>query len=223
MPFEPYMGELVIRPLSKAELPRVAELHALAFPESMLTALGREVLERYYAWLLEGPHDAELMGAWQGHELAGFCAAGVFRGAMSGFLRENRAFLVARVLARPSLLLRSSFRQRLRSGVAITVRFSRRLSKLGQRSSSSAQPPPAPAFGVLSIATSPEVRGRGVGRALMLEAEARARAQGFKRMTLTVHPENTNAVRFYQDLGWIPLQNGATWNGAMQRILDQDS
>jgi len=217
------MRELVIAPLSCPDLPRVAELHAVAFPDSTLTALGRDVLERYYAWLLDETHDAQLMGAWNGQQLAGFCAAGVFRGAMSGFLRVNRPFLAYRVLTRPSLLLHASFRERLRSGLAITLRFSRSVSRFAARFRAPAQTSTSPTFGILAIATSPELRGHGVGRALMLDAETRARTRGFKRMTLTVHPENTRAVRFYEELGWTPAPNAGVWGGVMHRILDQGS
>ena len=217
------MRDLVIKPLTRADVWQVAALHAEAFPESTLTALGIDVLERYYAWLLDGVHDAQITGAWHGQELAGFCAAGVFRGAMSGFLRANRPFLFYRVLRRPALLLHATFRERLRSGLAITLRFSRRISTLAARSRASVHTNGSPNFGVLSIATSHQVRGHGVGRALMLDAEARARTQGFKRMTLTVHPENTRAVRFYRELGWMQTLNEGVWSGAMHRVLDGGS
>jgi ribosomal protein S18 acetylase RimI-like enzyme len=203
-------SELRIAPLVRGDLPAVATIHERAWPESAITALGTEAIRRYYAWLLEGPHDAALMGAWQGDRLVGFCAAGVFRGAMNGFLRENRRYLALRVVTHPSLLRSPLVRDRLKQAVQITLRFSRlrRTRKTGGGSSS---------FGVLAIATDPTVRGAGAGRALMLEAEGRARRIGHPRMVLSVHVDNARAIRFYEQLGW--QRRGAPWTGSMSKLL----
>ncbi|HEY5948893.1 MAG TPA: GNAT family N-acetyltransferase, partial [Kofleriaceae bacterium] len=176
-----------------------------------ITALGPEAVRRYYLWLLEGPHDAALMGAWRDGVLVGFCAAGVFRGAMNGFLRANRRYLALHVLTHPWLALSPLVRDRIRSAARITVKFSRRRQ---QRT-----PAPPPSFGVLSIATDPRAPSTGAGRALMAEAEQRAKDAGFERMVLTVHPSNERAVRFYEQLGWQRSGDGGDWTGAMQRDL----
>lgn len=203
------MTALRIAPLSGADLPAVVALHTRAFPDAALTAFGPEALRRYYAWLLDGPHDAALTGAWQTTTLVGFCAAGIFRGAMSGFLRANRAYLAAHVLRHPRLALNPLVRDRIAAALRITLRFSR----LGRATAASG----APAFGILSIATDPTVRGAGIGRALMTDAESRARRDGHRRMTLTVHPDNARAVQFYEQLGW--TRTGEPWTGAMTREL----
>jgi ribosomal protein S18 acetylase RimI-like enzyme len=210
------VADLRVDRLARDQLEQVASLHARAFPDSAINALGLEAVRRYYQWLLEGPHDAALVGAWSGGRLVGFCAAGVFRGAMNGFLRTNRWYLARRIATHPSLLASPLVRDRLKQAVAITVRFS------GLARRVTAAPPARPRFGVLAIATDPAVRGAGAGRALMLEAEARAVAAGHDRMVLTVHPENTRAVRFYEQLGWQPdSPAGAGWTGAMIKDLSR--
>lgn len=206
------MAEIEIAPLTRGDLPRVAEIHAQAFATSAITGFGPGAVTRYYAWLLEGPHDAALVGAWNHGQLVGFCAAGVFRGAMNGFLRANRRYLAMQVLRHPGLLASPLIRDRLRQAVSITLRFSR----LAQRTS---KPAGAPQFGVLSIATSPAAEGTGVGRALMQEAEDRARSRGHARIVLTVHPENVRAVRFYERQGWQRTDASGSWNGAMHKLL----
>jgi ribosomal protein S18 acetylase RimI-like enzyme len=211
MPAMSVASDLRIARLSPADLPAVVALHTRAFPDAALTAFGPEALLRYYHWLLTGPHDAALVGAWQDQSLIGFCAAGAFRGAMSGFLRANRAYLAAHVLRHPRLALSPLIRDRIATALRITLRFSR----LGRAAAPG--PPTAPSFGILSIATDPRVRGAGAGRALMAEAEGRARRAGHLRMTLTVHPDNTRAVRFYEQLGW--TRTGDPWTGAMTREL----
>lgn len=187
----------------------MAALHARAFPEAAITAFGPEAVRRYYQWLLEGPHDAALMLAWRGDRLAGFCAAGWFRGAMRGFLRANRLYLAGRVLRHPSLLGSELVRERIALAVRLTWRFSRPTSA----------PQDVRRFGVLSIATDPDVRGSGAGRALMHEAEARARRDGHTSMLLTVHPDNTRAVAFYEQLGWERTAGDGPWTGMMEKRL----
>jgi ribosomal protein S18 acetylase RimI-like enzyme len=208
------VAEIRVERLARDHLAQVAELHARAFPDSAINALGTEAVRRYYQWLLDGPHDAALVGAWSGDRLVGFCAAGVFRGAMNGFLRANRWYLARRIATHPSLLASPLVRDRMKQAITITVRF----SGLARRIRTG--PPARPRFGVLAIATDPQVRGAGAGRALMAEAETRAVATGHDHMVLTVHPENSRAVRFYEQLGWRrdPPAPGR-WSGAMIKDL----
>ncbi|MGC1381256.1 MAG: hypothetical protein WA814_09590, partial [Candidatus Baltobacteraceae bacterium] len=98
------MDRPLLRPLRPAELPAVAAIHAAAFPESWLTALGPATIERYYDWQLRGPHEAYPFSASLDGRLAGFCFGGIFPTAISGFLRRNRAHLAWRVVARPRLV-----------------------------------------------------------------------------------------------------------------------
>lgn len=215
MPSARSLADLRLAAIRRADLGEVVRVHERAFPDGALTIFGPAVLERYYAWLLEGPHDAAIVGAWSGGHLVGFCAAGWFRGAMSGFLRANRWFLAGVVLVRPSLLATPLVRERMRQAVKIMLRFSRLRSRPSQPGA-----PDSRRFGVLSIATDPDVRGSGAGRALMADAEERARSQSYPSMVLTVHPDNTRAVRFYEELGWnrMPDVDGR-WLGRMEKLL----
>lgn len=55
---------------------------------------------------------------------------------------------------------------------------------------------------VYHLAVLNEYRSAGVGRALMQELENRLRAMGCLRCYLLVTRENSDARRFYQNLGW---------------------
>lgn len=209
--------ELRIAPGRREDLEAVAALHARAFPDAAMTAFGPEAVRRYYLWLLEGPHDAALMLAWRGDRLVGFCAAGWFRGAVRGFLRANRLYLASRVLRHPSLLRTELVRDR----IALAARLTARFSWLGRaRAKQASVPQDVRRFGVLSIATDPNARGTGAGRALMMEAEARARREGHVSMVLTVHPDNSRAVNFYEQIGWERrLTADGRWTGNMEKRL----
>lgn len=211
-----------IRSLEREDLDAVARIHCSAFPRSALTRLGREAVRRYYLWQLVGPHEAMAVGVTVEGRLAGFCFAGVFRGALSGFLRANWGFLARRLAVRPWLLTDPMFRGRVRAG-------GRSLSSL-RRSEPGRPAGVAPAgnavaggetsFGVLAIAVHPDYQGRGLGKAMMDLAETRARAGGYQAMHLSVDPSNVQAARFYEMLGWARLTGAGGWNGKMQRELD---
>lgn len=210
------MTELRLSPVQRADLDAVAVVHARAFPTAAISAFGHEAVRRYYSWLLDGPHDAELIGAWLGPRLVGFCSAGVFRGAMSGYLRANRLYLAWRVATHPTLVTSPLVRSRIMDAIRITAKFRRVLTRTNMANQSSAPP----SFGVLSIATEPTVRQLGVASALLEEATQRARTRGFSRMVLTVHPDNDTAVRFYERRGWKrEVDREQTWCGGMSKLL----
>jgi ribosomal protein S18 acetylase RimI-like enzyme len=171
-------------------------------------------VRRYYEWQLTGPHDVSALGAFYENEMAGFCFGGVFCGAMSGFLRKNRNYLAWLVLTHPWLVANPLFRDRLINGLKVLRRF----SKSGQAN----QPNPnhrKPPFGILSIAVNPEFQGMGAGKVLMMESEIVARLRGFDEMNLTVNPDNHQAIRFYNSLGWRKVTGGSVWSGEMVKSL----
>src|SRR5688572_23507902 len=111
--------EVTLRRLGSADLPRVAIVHHLAFPDSALAKLGSEAICRYYEWQLHGPHEVVASGAFMNGECVGFCFSGVFRGATSGFLKRNRTYLVKRVVTHPWLLTNELVRSRLLTSIRI--------------------------------------------------------------------------------------------------------
>ncbi|MQA28682.1 MAG: GNAT family N-acetyltransferase [Luteitalea sp.] len=206
---------LVVRTLTSQDLAAVARVHLRAFPSSALTRLSGGAVRRYYEWQLSGPHEVTALGAFDRDALAGFCFGGVFRGALAGFLRKNRAFLVWRVATRPWLLGNAIVRDR----AAVAFRSLSKRWRRPRRSARAAAEPSPPTFGVLSIAVDPPYQGHGVGRLLMGAAEAAARRSGFGMMRLTVDPSNVQGIGFYTSLQWQKLDTGARWNGTMQKTL----
>src|SRR6267142_2937709 len=104
--------DVLIREIQAKDLGHVAAVHQLAFPDSALSMLGTEAVRRYYEWQLVGPHEVTAISAYINTELVGFCFGGLFRGAMSGFVRNNQKFLIRRVLTHPWLMTNPIFRDR---------------------------------------------------------------------------------------------------------------
>ena len=207
-----------LRMLEATDLPRVSEIHLAAFPNSALTMLGAEAVRRYYEWLLTGPHECLALGASVKADIMGFCFAGVFRGAMSGFLRQNRAFLFGRILSRPWLSLNPLFRERATAAFRILRRFGRQPAGLPGAAAIS-DPKPTILFGILGIAVHPDAHGQGMGTALMAEAERTARRREFKEMQLTVQMSNQQAISFYEGLNWEKTLDQGAWRGEMRKAL----
>lgn len=201
-----------LKPLDESHLPDVANVHIAAFPTSILTRFGPEAVRRYYEWQLNGPHDRVALGAWSSGSLVGFIFAGRFDAALFGFLRRERWHLAARMLRRPAMILDRELRPSLRTGLRSLVR--RR-----------AGPPPDPvhrarSYGVLAIAVLPVAQGTGAAQGLLDAAESAARSASAASMHLTVAPENTRAVRFYERNGWARLADeGSEWSGRMRKPL----
>lgn len=201
-----------IRALTSDELPEITRIHLNAFLTSALTLLGAEGVRRYYEWQLFGPHDAIALGIFKGQILAGFCFAGIFRGALSGFLRKNKKYLTWQVLTHPWFITNPIFRERL--SLARTIFTGRNNRSI-----------PTPeiqdrAFGILSLAVDPELQGQGLGKQLMFKVEQIARERGFTRMHLSVAKDNLIATNFYEQGGWNKiLDANGNWYGHLEKDI----
>ena len=205
---------IVIRELNAQDLGGLTKIHLAAFPDSALTKLGKEAVRRYYKWLLEGPHQAIRLGALVNAELAGFCFGGIFHGAMSGFLRNNRLYLSLCVLRRPWIATNPIFRDRIANALIIL-----RKNKHNPHPQPELNKPTTRPFGILAIAVDPRQQGLGLGKLLMEEAEQVARQQGFREMNLTVSTANHRAIRFYESLDWGKVIKNSAWEGGMKKTL----
>lgn len=205
---------LVLRKLAAGDIDAVATIHCAAFPRSTITRLGKEVVHRYYVWLMQGPHETYALGATLGHKLVGFCFGGVAPHAIPGFLHQHKALLSRKLMARPWLMLDPLFRDRLRRGF-------RALSRPSVTLPSVVQGAPKRPFDILSIAVRPELQGTGIGKRLMIEAETTALRNGFHVMTLMVNTDNKQAIDFYVAMGWEKNFMKGMWRGNMEKWFNR--
>jgi ribosomal protein S18 acetylase RimI-like enzyme len=208
------MENITIRTLIEKDLDSVVNIHLNAFTDRALAGLGREAVRRYYEWQLQGPHDAIALGICQGEKFAGFCFAGVFHGSLSGFLQKNKWFLTWRVITHPWLIVAPFFRER----ISLAWNVMRRHPNLviSQQVTQSTK-----SFGILAIAVDPQIQSAGLGKRLMAETEKIAIERGFSRLHLTVDINNTQAIVFYQNLGWQKLlPSDGKWHGSMIKQLE---
>jgi len=213
---------LEVRLIRESDLKAVAWLHILAFPDSGLMQFGVEALRRYYLWQLKGPHDSVCIGAFREGKLAGFCFAGVFREAETGFLRKNFLFLVWHLLTHPALLLRDIIINRINYSIQAIRTLQHKKKRIKKQSG--VQNLGKGNFGILSIAVHPECQGLGIGQLIIQNVEIVARQKGFDSMRLTVHPDNRQAIIFYEKQGWLKVQAGdGIWRGFMVKDFSNNN
>ncbi|MFZ6031490.1 MAG: GNAT family N-acetyltransferase [Chloroflexota bacterium] len=61
---------------------------------------------------------------------------------------------------------------------------------------------PAPTMSLVGIGVRPDARGKNVGKLLMQTFEQQAQSKGAKSLRLSVYPENLNAQKLYERMGW---------------------
>lgn len=209
-----------MRPLDRCDADSIVDVHCSAFPSAALTKLGREAVKRYYLWQLRRSGDMLAVGAYDKGVLQGFCIAGVSHDAISGFLSQNRSFLLRRMLVQPWLIANPLFRERIVHAVKRVGRI-RGPSQNGKGSHAAGNLPACgPAFDVLAVAVRADRHWCGFGTLLMEEAESAAWRGKFHAMTLCVGTENHPAIRFYEKLGWEKhARAGEPWAGVMEKWL----
>jgi len=190
--------DIQLKQLKQDDCISAARIHLAAFPNSSLTKLGVEAVKRYYLQQMVPTNDCIAVGAYDNGQMIGYIFAGIFHGVLTGFVNNNRWFLVTRVLFHPWLVLNPMFREAIKLA----------LSKFKQKKSSHIKTNmKKPDFVVLSIAVDPKVQQKGIGQLLMDYAEHEAIKRGFKRMVLTVNPLNKKAINFYEKNMWIRSSN----------------
>lgn len=208
------MSTTSIKKIQTSDLSQISTIHQKAFKDSELTKLGREAVRRYYEWQLTGPHECYSIAAISEEKIIGFCFAGVFYGALSGYLRKNKKYLVLRILSHPWLILDRVFLHRFLIAIKSLNYFPKKTNKINDDATIEEKK----IFGILSIAVDPAVQTKGIGKVLMKAVEKEAIHQGFERMHLTVHPSNINAVQFYLKNDW-NKNTEDPWVGGMYKIL----
>lgn len=215
--------EFYARSVQESDLTQISRIHIKSFRESALSMMGNEVVKRQYHWLLTGPHEVIAVCAVNSKgDLAGFCFSGNFNGAMSGFINKNRAFLFKHIVFHPWVLLNPIVIKQSKTGIKIifsSLKSNRKHEKMVSQSKSTKARSSKPCT-LLSIAVDPVFQRQGIGEILMSEVELRARDKKFEVMILTVHPDNSTAVRFYEKLDWEKISSGQNWNGKMKKKLE---
>lgn len=207
------MSDLLIREIGVSEIDKIVDIHLEAFPNSAMTSLGGDTVRRFYAWILEGPHEIAPLGAFKEDQLIGYTIGGLFRGATGGFVRKNRSFLVGKVLRRPWLIRNELFKERLKLGLGILFRRGRPSPSTSENGA-----PYEKQFGLLVTAVHPKHRGSSVFH-LIKRAEEIAVDRGFFEVTLSIDPKDHRLAQMYTWLGYEKYPDDKNWKGFFRKRM----
>jgi ribosomal protein S18 acetylase RimI-like enzyme len=206
--------------LTLADLPSVARVHVLAFPNAAVSRLGQEAVRRFYATLMAGPPGTHGFGAFVNGQLAGYCFIGVRHELEPRFLRRNAVYLGWQLATHPWLLTYPLFRDRIGTAWRIVKRpFARRTPIALTARGDSVPESGGISRGIQYLVVAPEFHGKGLGEKLLLAGELYARDQGFTQIELSVFTDNHRAIRFYERMGWRRVPATGEWNGLMAKSL----
>jgi ribosomal protein S18 acetylase RimI-like enzyme len=125
------------------------------------------------------------------------------------------------MLLRPWLIFNPLIREQAKSALSTLRRLFkyRKQIKIGQQNQDPQKIKMGSSFGILSIAVDPAFQRCGVGEILEKDMERYALENGYDQIRLTVLPENTPAVKFYEKMGWEKNLSEGGWEGGMVKRL----
>ena len=197
------MSNGVVRELNEDDVAALTRIHAVSFANTVSTMLGPEGLARYLRWHISGPDKIASFGIETQGSLVAFCVL-ARRNDRLGFAGANLGYILGQSFRQPKLVshIARALPSLLRSG---PPRFRRDGSENGCK--------------LLLAAVLPQFRGRGYGGLLVQTAIEGAQSRGFRKMCLTVDPDNAVAIRIYLANGWQTADDSPKWTGVMVKHL----
>jgi ribosomal protein S18 acetylase RimI-like enzyme len=186
----------------KEHINRMTEIRHICFPDSNITKFGVHAQHRFCAWLIDGPHDVIALGAFVDGQLAGFLVAGKFRGVVSGFIKNNKFFLMRRFLLNPKLLLDRAIQLKTKH---MLVLFSNPFRNVHRKNV--AEISLENSCAMLDLAVHPNFRTLGLGASLMSKGEEIAVQRGYERAHCSVQKNNSKVIKFHERHGYRIVQD----------------
>ena len=189
------------------DLRAIAKCHRAAFPESLSSKLGLNYCMKMLSFYLDDDRGV-IFHLEDGGEIPGYC--GGLRnkvpgrhGSATSMTQHTFRSLVFNLMIRPWLI----FHPEIRANVPLIIK-NIRLRFSGRKSKRNPTPPAQnkefiPSMGLVVIGVLPEYQGKGYGSLLLREFEARARKEGFRKIHLSVHKDNHQAIKAYERNGWV--------------------
>lgn len=203
---------MICRSSTNGDLTEIASCHIKAFPRSLSSKLGLKYATRMISFYLEDERGL-LFHIEDEKGIQGYCGGLMnkvpgLHGSATSMTQHTFRLLVISILARPWLI----FHHEIWANIPLIIKNLK--LKLANGNTKKAQSPTirskefTPTMGLVVIGVSPEHQGKGYGSLLLKEFESRARMKGFGKIHLSVHKDNTQAIKSYKKNGWIVEKEG---------------
>lgn len=204
----------------QGDLVRIAQCHKTVFPSALTSKMGINYLTKIFSWYLS-TDKAFLFFIQHNEKVVGY-AGGIFvdgtleHGSASSITQYTFNDAIKALFFHPWLLLHPDFLKRYRFFTRnILTRFVNKFKKNKIRTASQQVEPHT---GLVVIGVDPSFQGKGYGTMLLKEFEKITIESGFRKMVLTVNPNNTNAIQSYSRNGWI-ITNTLKKSVSMEKVL----
>ena len=189
------------------DLNSIARCHRSAFPGSLSSKLGLSYCMKMLSFYLEDDRGV-LFHLTDGTNIVGYCGGLLNKvpgrhGSATSMTQHTFRSLLLSLVIRPWLVFHYEIRANIPLIVKnIRLRFSggaakKNIPSLAQNKEF------IPSMGLVVIGVSPEHQGKGFGSLLLKEFESRAQNEGFRRIHLSVHKDNHQAITAYKRNGWV--------------------
>lgn len=204
-----------LRPLTPADLDRVAELHRRELPHGLFPSLGQPFLRHYHRTFLASPHAIALAAPARGRP-AGFLVATLDQRAHHQWLTRNHGLRLAvaglvGLVTHPRALWRFA---RTRVGRYLRAVLRALRPRPARAAPAGGARPDEQVAVLMHVAVDPDRRGDGLGRRLTEELVDRARQAGAAEVRLVTRADD-GAGRFYERLGWAPTTQRHNRDGTL--------
>lgn len=188
------------------DLNALVHCHRLAFPDALSTKLGRRFCSKMLSWYIESARGILFHLEHEG-KIPGYVGGIMIRepglpGAATSITQHSFRVFVLAFLIRPWLIFHPENLKRI-SFIWRNIKL--KLRSGGKSSNTSVQDVSQifiPSMGLMVIGVLPEHQGKGYGSFMLKEFESRARKEGFRKISLSVHKDNHQAITAYRRNGW---------------------
>jgi len=208
----------------REDLPKLAECHISAFPDSLSSKMGTKYLEEMIAWYLSDDRKI-LFHAEEDGRCIGYCGGMILdgtqaTGSASGMMQYSFNSAVKAIMLRPWLLLHKEFLNKYKLILKnIKRRFSGNKKPGGDLKKKKNKELTEKEMGLVVIGVSSDFHGKGIGSVLLQEFERKTAGMDIKKMGLAVRRVNEKALKSYQRNGWEISKEHPDYYEMTKRIL----
>ncbi|MCB0726106.1 MAG: GNAT family N-acetyltransferase [Ignavibacteriae bacterium] len=209
---------------TKSDLPKLAECHKSAFPDSLSSKMGKKYLEEMIAWYLSD-NSKILFHVEENGRCIGYCGGMILdgtqpTGSASGMMQYSFNSAVKAIMLRPWLLVHKEFLNKYKLIYKnIKRKFSGKKKQSGALKKKKNKELPEKEMGLVVIGVSSDFHGKGIGSILLQEFENKTLSMDIKKMGLAVRRGNEKALKSYQRNGWEISKEHPDYYEMTKRIL----
>ena len=186
------------------DLKNIVKCHKSAFPDALSSKLGPPFILKMYEWYITSDRGILFHIENEDNEIIGYCGGIITKhkgqhGAVTSISQHSFNTFVISYLIRPWLLFHPEMLKKISSikkNILLKLDLNKQIEKINKEDF-------IPFMGLVVIGLTKDNQGKGIGSTLLNEFEKRAKNNiDINKISLSVRPENLNAIKAYSKNGW---------------------